>query len=69
MIRVSSWEASATKSEQLGTLFQKIWDLGLAELSYGLDVAIMLHERQDIVGKNIGIGIGSGMEIFLSAAC
>ncbi len=70
-IWVSSWGggASATKSEQLGTFFQEIWDLGLAELSNGRDVAIMLHESHDIVGENIGIGIGSGMEIVLSAAC
>lgn len=68
-IWVNSWGTSATKGEQLGTLSQKIRDLGLAELPDGLDVAIMLHESHDIVGQNIGVGIGSGMVENLSATC
>jgi hypothetical protein len=39
------------------TFFEKIRDFFLAKLSYCLNVAIMPQKCQNIIGKDIGIGI------------
>jgi hypothetical protein len=45
--------------EDGGVLFQEVWNLSLAQGPNIIRTAIMSQQRQDVICKNIGIGIGS----------
>lgn len=56
---VSECASEPKRHRRLPTLFQKVWNLALAELANIVGAAVVAEKGEDVVRKNIGVGIGS----------